>query len=191
MKVLTIQSENIDINKRVYADPSKCNHLNALPVYKRLFSDYNSKHSTTYSSFFWGFSKLLTNDLNQAVKRACEMIGQDLTEGKVLILDIPRNLCLETDFYNFSDEIYSFEYPNELDSCWESIYEKRNSERQVIFPYIDTEMILYSFDLSRNELFLSSKKESLNKAIQDCKKLRDKINDCQSENMKVFNKDER
>lgn len=140
MKVLTIQSTELDTTTRVYADISKCNHTNALEVYKRLFNDYNQKKNTNYNSFFWGFTELLTDDLEEAVDRACEMIG--VYDGKVMVLDMPDELCLETDFYNFSDEIYAHMYPDELESMWDSIYEKRESERQVIFPYIDPNMIL-------------------------------------------------
>ena len=140
MKVLTIQCMDLNIETKVYANPLKCNHPNALEVYQRLFNDYNQKKSTNYNSFFWGFSKLLTNNLDEAIKRACEMIGT--YHGKVFVLEIPDELCLETDFYNFSDEIYAYEFPNELESIWESIYEERNAERQVIFPYIESNIII-------------------------------------------------
>ena len=63
-------------------------------------------------------------------------------DSKIYVLDIPSELCLETDFYNFADEIYAYQYPNEMESIWNSIYEKRNSERQVIFPYIEPSMIV-------------------------------------------------
>jgi hypothetical protein len=143
MKVLTIQSLELSINAKTYADPTKCNHPNALEVYQRLFNDYNQKKKTNYNSFFWGFSKLLTDNLEDAIERACGMIGMDFTkEWKVLVLDIPDELCLETDFYNFSDEIYAHQYPDELESYWDYIYEKRESERQVIFPYIDPKWIV-------------------------------------------------
>ena len=140
MKVLTIQSLELDANKRVYPDISKCNHPDALEVYKRLFNDYNQKKGANYSAFFWGFSKLLTDDLDEAIERAREMTGT--YDGKIIILDVPDELCLETDFYNFSDEIFAYNYPDELDSYWKSIYEERNAERQVIFPYIDPTMII-------------------------------------------------
>ena len=145
MKVSTIQSMDLDTSSRVYADASKCNHNNALEVYKRLFNDYNQKHNTDYNSFFWGFSELLTDDLEEAVDRACEMIGN--YQGQVFVLEVPDELCLETDFYNFSDEIYAHMYPDELESMWNSIYEKRENERQVIFPYIDPNMIVMYAEL--------------------------------------------
>lgn len=145
MRVLTIQSMDLDTSSRVYADGSKCNHTNALEVYKRLFNDYNQKKNTNYNSFFWGFTELLTDDLEEAVDRACEMIR--VYDGKVMVLDVPDELCLETDFYNFSDEIYAHMYPDELESMWDNIYEERDSERQVIFPYIDPDMILMYAEL--------------------------------------------
>lgn len=152
MKILTIQSDEFYLetlkNDIIYPDSSRCNHENAKEVYKHLFDDYNQKKSTSYHSFFWGFSKLLANNLEQAIERACEMIGLD--SGKVFILDIPKEyeeICLETDFYNFSDEIYAYMYPNELESIWESIYEERNSEKQVIIPYIKSSWIVKIVDL--------------------------------------------
>ena len=45
------------------------------------------------------------------------------SESKVLVLEIPDELCLETDFYNFSDEIFAYQYPDELESYWDSIYD--------------------------------------------------------------------
>ena len=140
MKILTIQSNELNTQSRVYSDPSKCNHPIASVVYQRLFNDYNYKKSTDYNSFFWGFSELRTDNLDYAILRACDMIGT--YRGKVLILEILDDLCLETDFYNFCDEIFAYNYPDELNSVWESIYENRDSEKQVIFPYIDPEMII-------------------------------------------------
>jgi hypothetical protein len=73
MKILTIQSDNLDVNERIFADATKCNHPDALEVYKRLFNDYNQKKNTNYDSFFWGFSELRTNNLEKTIKRACEV----------------------------------------------------------------------------------------------------------------------
>lgn len=143
MKILTIQSLDLNTNSMEYANPFRCNHHNALEVYHRLFNDYNQRKNTRYSSFLWGFSKLLADNLDDAIKRASEMIGVDTTKKwKVLVLDIPSELCLETDFYNFADEIFAYMYPEELTSCWDYIYEERESERQVIFPYIDNSWIM-------------------------------------------------
>lgn len=109
-RVLTIQSSDLDVSKKVYADKDRCNYQEALPIYRRLFDDYNRMKETD--------------------------------DSKIYVLDIPSELCLETDFYNFADEIYAYQYPNEMESIWNSIYEKRNSERQVIFPYIEPSMIV-------------------------------------------------
>lgn len=130
------------MSKKVYADKDRCNYQEALPIYRRLFDDYNRMKETDYSSFFWGFSKLKTKDMDKAIERACHMIGKETDDSKIYVLDIPSELCLETDFYNFADEIYAYQYPNEMESIWNSIYEKRNSERQVIFPYIEPSMIV-------------------------------------------------
>ncbi|MCR0531744.1 JAB domain-containing protein [[Clostridium] innocuum] len=142
IRVLTIQSSDLDVSKKEFADKDRCNYQEALPVYRRLFDDYNRMKETNYPSFFWGFSKLKTKDMNEAIERASEMIGEEIGNSKIYVLDIPSELCLETDFYNFTDEIYAYQYPNEMESVWNSIYEKRNSERQVIFPYIEPSMIV-------------------------------------------------
>ena len=141
-RVLTIQSSDLDVSKKVYADKDRCNYQKALPIYRRLFDDYNRMKETDYSSFFWGFSKLKTKDMDKAIERACDMIGKEADDSKIYVLDIPSELCLETDFYNFADEIYAYQYPKEVESVWNSIYEKSNSERQVMFPYIEPSMVV-------------------------------------------------
>lgn len=142
IRVLTIQSSDLDVSKKEFADKDRCNYQEVLPIYRRLFDDYNRMKETNYPSFFWGFSKLKTKDMNEAIERASEMIGEEIGNSKIYVLDIPSELCLETDFYNFADEIYAYQYPNEMESIWNSIYEKRNSERQVIFPYIEPSMVV-------------------------------------------------
>lgn len=113
-RVLTIQSSDLDVSKKVYADKDRCNYQKALPIYRRLFDDYNRMKETDYSSFFWGFSKLKTKDMDKAIERACDMIGKEADDSKIYVLDIPSELCLETDFYNFADEIYAYMKQNGL-----------------------------------------------------------------------------
>ena len=147
MKVLTIQSKKLDLtfknSDKVFPN-GNCNYPHAKPVYERLFKEYNKIKDTDYNGFFWAFSNLLTEDKDEQVKRAKGMIGmEDRKDTKVLILDIPDELCLATDFYNFADEIYAHEFPNELKSVWDSIFDVReNSETQVIFPYISKDMVV-------------------------------------------------
>lgn len=151
LRVITIQSCKLNINGREYPK-NLCNYPNALPVYNRLFGDYNKKFGTSYNHFFWGFTELLKKDLKSEVKRGAEMIGyssldKDVKE-KVFILEVPKNICLETNFYCFSDEIFAYENPSELESKWETLYKSYNDmERQVIFPYIDENMIKEVYDL--------------------------------------------
>lgn len=170
MKVLTIQSKDLKISGRVFPDKTKCNHTNALPVYHRLFTNYNMKNRTDYDNFFWGFSKLRKDNLNEAVFRAAEMIGiniSDKSTEQILILEVPDEICLITDFYNFSDEIFAYENPNELDSAWENIYSNRDSEKQVIFPYIDEEMIVKQINLKDFTLSFNEFRNARMGAIQD------------------------
>lgn len=150
IKVLTIQSEELKLRGRVYPN-GNCNHSHALPIYKRLFDDYNKLKNTSYDNFFWAFSDLLTDNLSYAVNRSAEMIGMyisDESTENVLILEVPDDICLATDFYNFSDEIFAYEFPNELESNWENIYSERKSEKQIIFPYIDESMLIKIYKLS-------------------------------------------
>ena len=147
MKALTIQSENLDLTfkntDKVFPN-GKCNYPHAKPVYEKLFKEYNERKDTEYNEFFWAFSNLLTDDKHEAIKRAREMIGMENDKNnKILILDVPDNLCLATDFYNFADEIYAHEFPNELKSVWNSIFDVReNSETQIIFPHISKDMVV-------------------------------------------------
>lgn len=40
--------------------------------------------------------------MDKAIERACHMIlGKETDDSKIYVLDIPSELCLETDFYNF------------------------------------------------------------------------------------------
>lgn len=149
--ILTIQSLDLDTSKRVFADPNKCNHKDNIDVYIRLFNDYNHKKSTNYCSFFWGFSNLRNcKTLEECVRDALSKIGSDCKkEQKVLILDVPYKLCLLTNFYNFTDEIFAYRFPGELESIWDSIYKFNLSDDiQVIYPYIDPEFVINEYLVS-------------------------------------------
>lgn len=147
MKVYTIQSKDLTISERVFPDPSRCNHPNAKECYKRLFADYNKKFGTNYSGFFWGFSRLLVEpNLNDVLHRMTEMCCS--CKGRMFyVLDVPDELVLQTDFYNFSDEIYASECPGEFKHSWEDIYKDRGQEMQCIFPYLEKSWIRFKMDL--------------------------------------------
>lgn len=149
--VLTIQSLDLNTSKRVFSDPNKCNHKDNLAIYQRLFDDYNQKKATNYSSFFWGFSNLRgCKTLKDCVRNTLAKIGCDCKkEQKLLILDVPYKLCLLTNFYNFTDEIFAYLYPGELESMWDSIYKFNLSDDiQVIYPYIDPEFVIDEYLVS-------------------------------------------
>lgn len=147
--ILTIQDQLIFDAGEVAHHNGKCNYKHALPVYQRLFDDYNKKFNTNYKNFFFGFSKLLMGCddcpvVSYNIKRALGMIGLSKLNGKIAYwLKIPQELCLESDFYNFADFIYDSEYPGELENMdWErDVYSDRKAEKQVIFPYIKKEWI--------------------------------------------------
>lgn len=148
MKIITFQSDDLDLSfkksEKIFADANRCNYMNAKPLYDKLFTDYNESYQTSYTSFFWGFANLQTQDLNAKICRAYDCIGQpNIKHKNVILLDISKRLCLKTDFYNFSDEIYAYKHPSELDSNWKSIYSPQpNRITQVIFPYITKSMIV-------------------------------------------------
>lgn len=161
MKVLTIQSSSLIFQTLVFGAGErtypigKTNYPQAYKAYQHLFDDYNRIKGTNYSNFFWGFTELYKHSYKENLKRALEMIGLSHSKGsrRVFILDVPDELCLETDFYNFSDEIFASNHPEELTSNWDSIYDLQpNREKQVIFPYLDYSMIL-SRDLIELEDF--------------------------------------
>jgi len=54
---------------------------------------------------------------------------------------VAKEIYLEINFYCFSNEIFDNEFPYELESEWESIYQQYDDvEKQVIFPCIDKEI---------------------------------------------------
>jgi hypothetical protein len=148
--VLTIQNKlKFDKDGIAYHN-GDCNYKHALQVYKRLFSDYNKKYNTDYKNFFFGFSKFefygkheIPAMEHKYIDRALEMIGlYDLGDKICYLMNIPSDICMESDFYNFSDAIYELEHPGSLDIDWDaSIYSDRISEKQIIFPYIDMNWI--------------------------------------------------
>lgn len=141
MLVYTIQSCDLDITAKVYADKTRCRLPEARPVYEKLFKDYNQKFRTNYEAFFWGFSNLRNSQTDEEIIMDI-MAKVGTNEGTFLVLDVPDEICMETNFYNFSDEIFAFEYPEELESLWDTVYNiGPKDDTQVIFPYIKPEFI--------------------------------------------------
>ena len=143
MRIISMQSSKIDFNEEVILpDKNICNFEDNKPVYEMLFNDYNKKHNTNYDAFFWGFSETLEKDMYDQFNRACEMAGCD-NNDIMLVLEVPDDIILETDFYNFVDEICAITgIDSSIESMWETIYDLQpNRERQVIFPYIKKEWI--------------------------------------------------
>ncbi len=147
--ILTIQDQLIFDAECIAHHNGKCNYKHALPIYQRLFDDYNKKFGTDYKNFFFGFSKLRMGCddcpvVSYNIKRALEMIGLSKLNGKIAYwLQIPQELYMESDFYNFTDFIYDLENPGEIENMnWErDVYSNRDAEKQVIFPYIKKEWI--------------------------------------------------
>ena len=82
------------------------------------------------------------------------MIGGPKSESEyfVLLLEVPKNICLQTDFYNYTDQVYKNECDDgSVTAEWDSIYEDRNSEKQTIFPYIMKDWVIDKRTMSRKE----------------------------------------
>lgn len=173
--ILTIQDPLIFDAGEVAHHNGKCNYKHALPVYQRLFDDYNKKFNTNYNNFFFGFSKLLMGMddmpiIPHNINRALEMIGKrKLSEDNKVAywLKIPEELCLESDFYNFSDAIFELEEPGSVNIDWErDIYSDRESEKQVIFPYIKKEWVHAEINPSGDSYICKHKIPTMKDLIQ-------------------------
>lgn len=143
-----------DIEMRTFNGiPHLHNHLNYL-IHTDKDQKFTNEDSVRNVSF------IFDNEGNSKALRWTD-------DSKIYVLDIPSELCLETDFYNFADEIYAYQYPNEMESIWNSIYEKRNSERQVIFPYIEPSMIVGEIKQGK---FIEFNHEEQNLELDEIKK---------------------
>lgn len=143
MKVIMLTKVELPVDGDIIYPTSECTHSHARSCHERLFADYNKKFNTNIPNFFWGFNYLpcWRISLSNGCIDSCDYkIGGGYNIA--YLLDIPEDVCLETDFYNYSDQIYKNEFDNgEVTAEWESIYEKRNNVRQVIFPFIKKEWI--------------------------------------------------
>lgn len=154
MKVITFQSKEVldqILNIGVCYPIENIRFPNAPKTYQRLINDYNKKKHFNCKSLFYVWVKVfedeeLTID-DKHINRCNEMTNLPDDECVCLLLDvIPDNIVLVTSFYNYVDEMYAEEFPDELESIWDSIYnlEDGNHEQQGVIPYISKDMIIDS-----------------------------------------------
>lgn len=150
MRVLTFQSREVldtILEKGICYPIKNIRFPNAPKTYQRLIDDYNKKKNTDIEALFYVWVKVFDDrEINideDHIQRCNEMTG--IADGSVcMLLDVPDDLLLTTSFYNYTDEMYAEEFPDELDSIWDSIYdlEKSSYEQQGVIPYITKDMII-------------------------------------------------
>lgn len=152
MKVITFQSKEVLDNileNGICFPNNNIRFPNALKTYQRLIDDYNKKKNMDISTLFYVWVRVFEDnklDLDDGHIRRCNEMTR-IPDGSVgLLLDVPDHLVLITSFYNYTDEMYAEEFPDELDSMWDSIYdlEKSSYEQQGVIPYITKDMIIDS-----------------------------------------------
>lgn len=158
IKVITFQnkigSENILSNEVAYPSAEPNNRewrSKELEPRDEYFSRYNESRGTSFKNFFWGFTSLIGNnckpidlfDLNgEQISNAVDMIGlsiENIKDYKLFSLEVPNELVLETDFYDYTDSIFDIDvYP-----LIPEIFNPNKSTRdvQAIFPFIRREWI--------------------------------------------------
>ena len=150
MRAITFQAKEVldNILKDGICYPIKqIRFENAPKTYKRLIDDYNTKKGTSNESLFYVWVKVFRDSdicINKDYIIRCNAMTNIPDNSICLLLEIPDDLVLITSFYNYTDEMYAEEFPEELESIWDSIYDLEHSsyEQQGIIPYITKDMII-------------------------------------------------
>ena len=165
MKIVSIQNKNLEFDKDgVCYHNGACNYSENKEAYDKMFQEYNQRNCTKYNNLFWGFSKLLERDYTNGYeyipielsKRVFAAIYNKLglfyeecdnSDAAFYLMDIPDELILESDFYNFTDYIYMTRgFEPDFKVLWETIFSDRDETKQVVFPYIKKEWIIEKID---------------------------------------------
>lgn len=151
VRLLTFQSKKVleEVNKYEISYPLKESRFqNAPKTYEHLIKDYNQMKNKNVDKLFFGWVKVLeeVEELTfseEILARCTEMTKPPSDEEVViLLLEVPEDIVLVTNFYNYSDEMYSEEFPKALSSVWDSIYDLDTIEQQGVIPYITKDMII-------------------------------------------------
>ena len=153
MKIFTIQDITLDTSKVQYAQ-NRCNYKEAKSAYHKLYKEYRLRYECNYKSFFWGFSKIIPKRnsceyypdiLKRLTKISFGVLNKDIKKNQVLILEVPDEYCIATDFYAFNDVILNKSHNNL--NAWNRIY-TLGGVTQVIYPFISPDMIICNFNPS-------------------------------------------
>lgn len=152
-------SEERDI---VYPSPFKnrfewdWKNLIAREIY---FRKYNDLCKTNYDNFFWVFTSLIGDegkplditkmdkDLVTSMHSKIGIGENELINYTYILLEVPDDIVLETDFYDYSDSIYDIELYPFTDELFNVNKEKRDT--QGILPYIKQDWIVTTHGLGK------------------------------------------
>ena len=160
LRIITLQNKEVldTIEKEglyIFSDTSKSKFLEQnknlyLWLTDILKDKLDSKTKDLFKFPVWGWYNFGNEELPIDIKKYG---GKCITEEVVLLeLSIPENLILLSDYYNWADCMYFYEYPDELESevgytSFERLkedvfYIDDQGYTQAIFPYIKKDMIL-------------------------------------------------
>ena len=148
MKMITIQKEFIKDNILYPVNLLSKNQQQSPNCYKRLFEDFYNKTNIKINKAIWCYSQLFKDEeicLNDKhINRAFEM--GTINNPYAYLLNVPNDFCLQTSFYDWVDQIFKEEFPNDepnYNPKWDNIYYLENiNEIQCIIPFIKKEWIL-------------------------------------------------
>ena len=165
MKIISIQNKELQFDENgVCYHNGTSNYEENKEAYDRMFQEYNQQKGTDYKQLFWGFSKLyeptyggnseyMNIEISRRVINAMHSkLGSPNTNDSlfsVYLMNIPDDLILETDFYNFTDYIYMTRgFDPEFKVGWDTVSSNGDGTKQVVFPYINQEWIIEKADMS-------------------------------------------
>ena len=150
MKVLTIQSFNV--NKLIendgiaypYSYPNNRDwYPEELIARDTYFSEYNKRHNSKYKNFFWVFSSIIGDngpiDLDNVDKNLISIISGMIGLKLVINLEIPDDIVLEIDFYDYTDSICDIKQFPMIPEMYN--VNKQRRDVQGIIPYIDRKWV--------------------------------------------------
>lgn len=123
------------------------------------FKKYNEFHKTDYKNFFWVFTNIIgdegrpldiTRINKELLELMCSKIGINenaYSDYYYVLLEVPDDIVLETDFYDYSDSIYDIELYPFTDELFNINKEKRDT--QGILPYIKQDWIVTTHGLGK------------------------------------------
>lgn len=157
MKLLTVQHEKVlEIinNEDIYkADKELCRYYHNTPgCYNELIKRLNNE-----TPIFAWYKLCGVSELDFSKKTIDLAGGKGIDKGIWMLLEVPDDLVLLSDFYDYVDMMFlEREGPDDFKDLptWESVFEyidKENRDIQAIIPYIKKEWIIETYDRSAND----------------------------------------